>query len=109
MPPLNNMGHERFAQALFEGPTMGMPVHVVAERCGHDPAVLLRVLRQNHQKGGHERSGNHREAHEGRDQLARSRGLGRGWVEIVKCCRGVPFGNCAKPLILLRRKGGRVV
>ena len=35
----------------------GVPVHVVAARCGHDPAVLLRNYAKAHEKGGCQRSG----------------------------------------------------
>jgi integrase len=31
----------------------GIPVHVVAARCGHDPAVLLRTDAKRTKKGGH--------------------------------------------------------
>jgi integrase len=33
----------------------GVPVHVVAARCGHDPAVLLRSYAKRTKKGRHER------------------------------------------------------
>ena len=33
----------------------GVPVHVVAARCGHDPAVLLAHLCETHPQGRHQR------------------------------------------------------
>jgi len=32
------------------GKSAGVPVHVVAERCGHDPAVLLRIYAKRTKK-----------------------------------------------------------
>src|SRR5215813_9203594 len=38
----------------------GVPVHVVAQRCGHDPAVLLRSYASGRAEGRQKRSGSHR-------------------------------------------------
>jgi integrase len=35
----------------------GVPVHVVAARCGHDPAVLLRAICQENAQSGYRRRG----------------------------------------------------
>ena len=39
----------------------GVPVHVVAARCGHDPATLLRILRQANTQGRYQRGQHHRQ------------------------------------------------
>ena len=57
----------------------GVPVHVVAARCGHDPAVLLRSLCEADQEGRRERGCGDRRAGEGCASIW-SR-IGPSWVQ----------------------------
>jgi len=81
----------------------GLPVHVVAVRCGHDPATLLRSCAKRTRKAGTSVAGAIGVSQGGFWETENS--LSPSW----ECCRCVPFMSCAKALILLCRKGGRAV
>jgi integrase len=59
----------------------GVPVHVVAARCGHDPAVLLRSYAKRTKKGRHERGSCDWFTFEGHPGIA----MGPTWVHASKC------------------------
>ena len=71
----------------------GVPVHVVAARCGHDPADPAPHLRQADQEGRYECSGDNRGHVEGRSRLGTAWEptavcaieLGPSWVQTASC------------------------
>ena len=74
----------------------GVPVHVVAARCGHDPAVLLRNYAKTTKKAGRQRGG--------RAQLYL--GAAVTWVQLGSTACLCSRRQCEKCLILIGRSGG---
>jgi len=60
----------------------GVPVHVVAKRCGHDPAMLLKVYAKRTQKADAKAAGVIGTLTQGV--------LGQDWVEPFRCSQDVP-------------------
>ena len=86
----------------------GAPVHVVAARCGHDPATLLRSYAKRTKKADTSAAaiiGNISRTILGRKKTC----LVPSWSQFVLFSQFVLSRRTDKPLILLRRRGGRVV
>ena len=83
----------------------GVPVHVVAARCGHDPATLLRSYAKRTRKADTIAASVIGSITKGFWQLKH---IGPTWVQERKSCQSVLVGIIAK-LLIPRRKGGRVV
>ncbi len=83
----------------------GIPIHEVAARCGHDPAVAS-LLREAHTESGRGRGQNDRFAIEG---IAAVRALGTTWAQRVPKLLRCSLSPMCNPLIFQQWKGGRVV
>jgi integrase len=83
----------------------GIPVHIVAQRIGDDPAVLLRNYVKRKRTKAADASLSSAIAHWQRVFS----GPKAGWVQVGSCFRPVLDLLVAKCLIPLQRKGGRVV
>ena len=84
----------------------GVPMHVVAARCGHDPAVHAAKLREADEKGGRDSRRCYRRLFKGCIAVVGGQ-VGSRVTECCKSVRGVIIAS--KCLILQRWKGGRVV